>query len=65
MEIKIEDARKTIQREKKFLGIKPFSHNIIGLTLQTVAKDHGTRAANLLIDEFGLELVGWKKYQEV
>lgn len=39
----------------------PFSHNIIGCILRSVAEKEGYQAANALIDEHDLESEGYKK----
>lgn len=57
------DWREVIEEEVDFVDIKPFSHNIIGLALSAVAKDHGNDVANDLIDDFGLEALGWRKVE--
>ena len=57
----LDDARKQIKKEKPFVNVKPYSHNIIGLVLSQVANENGYDAANGLIEEFGLEELGWKK----
>jgi hypothetical protein len=41
----------------------PYSHNIISLVLGRVAKFHGKKTANKLIDEFELEALGWHKVE--
>ena len=56
------ELRKAMQKldsEVPNLGIKPFSHNIIGLTLSAVADQYGDVVANELIQDYGLEKHGW------
>lgn len=57
----LEKAREKIRNEVGFVNVKPYSHNIIGMTLLSVAEGYGREQANKLIDEFGLEKLGWKK----
>lgn len=54
-------ARDTIDSEVKYVDVKPYSHNIISLTLQHVNAQCGKQYANQLIDEFDLEDLGWHK----
>jgi len=56
-----EKAREKISREAPYIDIKPYSHNIIGIVLSSLAKEEGIEAANSLIDEFSLENKGWRK----
>ena len=53
--------RNQISIEASFVGIKPFSHNIIGLCLQAIAQEFGTVEANKAIRDFRLAALGWKK----
>ena len=38
-----------------------YAHNIVGLLLSQIDKEHGRKAANEAIDEFDLEALGWHK----
>lgn len=38
-----------------------YSHNIISLCLQSIAKHHGNEAANKTIREFKLDEKGWSE----
>ena len=60
-EAAIEKARRTIFKEVNWVDIKPYSHNIISLALGALANEVGNDAANELIEEFGLEELGWAK----
>lgn len=51
----------TIDKEVDYIGMKEYSHNIIGLALQQAANEFGNDVANDLIDEFGLIMHGWSK----
>lgn len=53
--------RDTIEREVDYVDEKPYSHNIISISLQGIAKYGGPKAANQAIDDFGLEDLGWYK----
>ena len=59
----IEKCRQTIEKEIDFVDIKPYSHNIIGLALASLAEKTDNEAANMLIDEFDLESLGWSKVE--
>lgn len=51
----------TIRKERKSVGRKPFSHNIISLCLSQIAERYGYQAANQVIDDESLEALGWFK----
>lgn len=51
----------TIDKEVDYVDIKPYSHNIIGLALQSAAEKFGHEVANDIIEEFELEDLGWSK----
>jgi hypothetical protein len=55
------DHRNALRREVPFIGLKPFSHNIVGILLQSAASKWGNPYANKLIDDFQLESLGWQK----
>jgi len=55
----IEVWSKRIAEAKKVNG--PFSHNIISLALNAVAKEFGKEEANKLITKHKLERLGWAK----
>ena len=57
----IKEAREQIAKEVDFVDLKPYSHNIISMTLMILAEKVGNSAANDLIDEFDLESLGWEK----
>lgn len=50
-----------IEKEVPFIDIKPYSHNIIGIALGAIAKLDSQHRANELIEEFGLDKLGWSK----
>lgn len=51
-------------KELPYINIKPFSHNIVSLCLQAVAKEAGNKAANALIRKHGLVRLGWREVKE-
>jgi hypothetical protein len=44
-----------------------YSHNVIGLALQSIAEKLGRHTANDIIEEYELESMGWEKetYQSI
>ena len=56
-----QEILRTIDKEVDYVGLKPYSHNIIGLALQQAADEFGHDVANDLIVEFELEALGWSK----
>lgn len=60
----IQEARTIIERERPFVDRKPYSHNIISMALMSVAGKVGNEAANDLIDECDLAILGWEKVNE-
>ena len=57
----LQELKKVIEREKPFVDIKPYSHNIISLTLMQISKEFSSKEANKCIKDFNLESLGWKK----
>jgi hypothetical protein len=60
----LSELRESIDDEVEFVDVKPYSHNIISLTLSIIAKQFGKEAANNAIEDYGLEKYGWKKEKE-
>ena len=60
----LKRLRERIEREAPFVGRKPYSHNIIGLTLNEIAREFGVAEANRAIRDFGLEGLGWREVGE-
>ncbi len=56
-----QSAYEKIEECLETLDLKPYSANIISLRLASVARKLGKLKADQLIDEFGLEQLGWKK----
>ena len=53
--------RRKIRSEREYVGVKPFSHNIIGLVLAQIAKGYGQDAANRAIRDCKLGELGWSE----
>ena len=49
-----------IKKEEPYIDIKPYSHNIISITLMKINKDFGKKYANIAIKKYNLENKGWK-----
>jgi hypothetical protein len=56
-----QSAYEKIEECLETLDLKPYSANIISLRLASVARKLGKSKADQLIDDFGLEQLGWKK----
>lgn len=59
-----DEERETLQcilKEVRWIDIKPFSHNIVGLELQMLADQHGydDKKIALVVKTFGLDKKGW------
>lgn len=57
----LEELKAQIKKERHGVGILPFSHNIIGLCLQSIAKKFGQEEANKTIRELKLKKLGWSE----
>ena len=55
----LEEFRQQIEAEVGFVGIKLYSHNIIGLILESIACGYGDAEAHKAIVDFGLDQLGW------
>ena len=55
----LDTLRSKISQEAKHVGIKPFSHNIVGMYLGEIAKLYGDEEARKAIKDFGLHRKGW------
>jgi hypothetical protein len=51
--------RKSIIKEIPYIGIKQYSHNIIGLQLSAIGKKYGHNEVVKTIKEFKLDKKGW------
>ena len=63
-QIKINDLQVDIEDEMEFVDIKTYSHNIISIRLSMISKLGGVKEANRVIEELGLEDLGWRKVSE-
>lgn len=63
-EQKYREFYETIEKERPHVDKKPYSHNIISLTLQCAAAVGGNSMANRLIDDCDLVILGWSKCEE-
>jgi len=61
-ELKVWEKR--LADQVPFVDVKPFSHNIIAICLQAIAKKYGKAKANELIDKYDLESLGWSKVND-
>ncbi len=53
MKIKeLEKLRERIEENVEYVDVKPFSHNIIGMTLRIIAEEFGKEKANQAIEDF-------------
>lgn len=59
----LDDWRGAIEKEVSYVGIKPYSHNIITIALNAIAKKFGPTEANKAIDDFQLKELGWHKQE--
>lgn len=57
----LEQLRNDIERESAWVGLKPYSHNIVSLCLSMISQRHGIEEANKAIEDFDLESLGWHK----
>lgn len=55
------DLKAIIRAELPYIGIKPYSHNIISLTLGQILKEYGKESYNSVIKDLDLEKKGWDK----
>jgi hypothetical protein len=61
MNTRLEEERKTIKKERLYVDRKPYSHNIISITLQIIAKEFGKEEAKKAVRDFKLETLGWRQ----
>lgn len=60
----LEELRQRIKKEVPFVGKKPLSHNIIGLTLLEIERTYSRAEANKAIEDLGLARKGFNKEPE-
>jgi len=61
MEKTLKQLRDEIIEYVKTIDIKPYSSNLISMTLQKIDKEHGREKASETIDLLNLESLGYKK----
>lgn len=61
---RLERLHGVIERNVKYVDIRPYSHNLIGLALSEIAALCGQEEANKCITEFKLEKLGWSKVKQ-
>jgi len=57
----LKQWKERILEEMYYVDVKPYSHNIISLSLSAIARGWGKSMANKIVEEFGLETLGWSK----
>jgi len=58
---RLEELRATLKREASYVGKKPFSHNIIRITLSIIADEFGGAEANKAVRDFRLKRKGFNE----
>ena len=48
-----------INNEKNHVDVKPYSHNIISMYLESISKKYNQEFSNYIIKNFGLVDLGW------
>ena len=56
----LDEMRAELVLEAQFVDLKPYSHNLVTMILQDIAKKYGNKEANQAIDDFDLTDLGWK-----
>ena len=54
----LELLRKVVE-EIPYIGVRPYSHNIISLNLRIIEQKFGTRAVEAIIEMTDLKDLGW------
>lgn len=60
----LKDWLAVIEHEVPYVDVKPYSHNIISLALQAIARQWGQKKANKAIKDFELDVLGWHEVKE-
>tara|TARA_R100001443_G_scaffold12138_1_gene21640 strand:- start:71 stop:262 length:192 start_codon:yes stop_codon:yes gene_type:complete len=63
MEKTLKELRNEIQEYVNTIHIKPYSSNLISLTLRQIDEKFGVEKASETIDIFNLETLGYRKKQ--
>lgn len=60
----LKELRAQIRAERRHVGRKPYSHNIITLCLRDIARKFGTAEANKAIRDLKLKSLGYEEENE-
>ena len=58
---RLEYLIRQVEQEVEYVGIKPYSHNLVSLGLGQIAEEFGNAEANKVIEINSLESLGWSK----
>ena len=61
MDEQLRTLRKHISTEARYIGIRPYSHNIVRMTLRTIAAKFGQAEANKAVRDFKLISKGFNE----
>lgn len=56
-----DDYLNVIKKERQYVDVKEYSHNIISLELRMVAEKFGLAKANAIIQDAKLDELGWQQ----
>lgn len=59
-EAEFNDSVERIKKEIPFVDIKPYSHNIITLVLESISQKFGDAKVNQVIKDLNLQRLGWR-----
>jgi len=59
----LKELRNEIKEYVETIHIKPYSSNLISMTLQKIDKEFGVNEASKTIEIFNLETLGYRKKQ--
>jgi hypothetical protein len=62
MEETLDEYRNIIKEEARYIDKKPYSHNIVSMTLACISKTYGDEEVKKAIRDFGLDKKGWGGY---
>lgn len=60
----LHKLRDYIQKEAPFIGLKPYSHNLVRLTLADICRKFGVAEANRAVRDFNLVVEGFTEKPE-
>ncbi len=61
---RLAELRRRIANESRYIGIKPYSHNIVRLTLSEIGRNFSVAEANRAVREYRLESKGFNQEAE-